>query len=75
MSDCHVQGYQIVMLCGQIDMLHNYVILKDKNSKKIHNLHMATANLNPQLWIRIYNGFAIIYGFKTNRHSKKPGRF
>ena len=28
---------------------NNSVILKDKNSKKIHNLHMATTNLNPQL--------------------------
>ena len=28
--------------------------------KKLHNLHMAVKNLNPQLWICIYNGFSII---------------
>ena len=35
-------------------------MLKDKNSKKLHNLYMATTNLNTHLLIRIYNGFAII---------------
>ena len=38
---------------------NNSVILKDKNSKKLHNLHMAKTNLNRELWIRIYNHFAI----------------
>ena len=56
---------QIVKLCAQIGIKYpgkgnNSVILKDKNSKKIHNLHMATTNLNPQLWIRNNNSFAII---------------
>ena len=41
-------------------MDNNSVILKDKSSKKLHNLHMAITNPNTHLWIRIYNGFAII---------------
>ena len=37
---------------------NNYGILKGNNSKKLHNLHMTTTNLNP--WICFYNCFAII---------------
>ena len=45
---------QIVKLCGEISIEYsrkgnNCVILKDKNSKKLHNLHMATTNLNSHL--------------------------
>ena len=39
---------------------HNSVILTDKHSKNLHNLHMAITHLNPYSWIRIYNGFAEI---------------
>ena len=57
-----LQGYHIVMFMCQIIKLcskigkkyprkgNKSVILKDKNSKKIHNLHMATTNLNTHLW-------------------------
>ena len=53
------------MLCGEIGIKYprkgkNSVILKDKDLKKLHNLKTATTNLNPQLWICIYNGFAIL---------------
>ena len=56
---------QNTKLCRQIGIKYprkgnNSVILKDKNAKKLHNLHMETTNLNTHLWIRIYNGFAII---------------
>ena len=70
------------MLFGQIGICprkaNNSVILKDKNLKQLHNLHMAITNLNPQLWIGIYNGFAIILDLrktgiakKTNTHTNK----
>ena len=39
---------------------NNSVILKDKNPKKLYNLHIAIININPYLWIRIYNGYPII---------------
>ena len=47
-----VHGCQIVMLCCQIGIKYpregnNSVILKDKNSKILHNFHMAITNLNP----------------------------
>ena len=32
---------------------------------------MATTNLNPQLWIRIYNGFAIIPDLRQTGIAKK----
>ena len=28
--------------------------------KKLHNMHMTITHLNPKLWIRTYNGFAVI---------------
>ena len=36
---------------------------------------MATANLNPQLWIRIYNGFAIIPNLRQTGIAKKLATF
>ena len=48
-----VHGCQITTLCGQIGIKYhrngnNYVILKDKNSKRLHNLHMGITNLKNQ---------------------------
>ena len=45
---------QILKLGGKIGIQYprkgnNSVVLKDKNTKKIHKFHMATTNLNPQL--------------------------
>ena len=54
---------------------NNSVILKDKNLKNSHNLHMTTTNLNTHLWIRIYNGFAIIPDLRQTGIAKKPGQF
>ena len=39
---------------------HNSVILRDKNTKKLHNLHNAISHQNASLCICIYNGFAEI---------------
>ena len=36
------------------------VISKDKNLKKLLNLHMAIENFNPKLWIHYYNSSAKI---------------
>ena len=36
---------------------------------------MATTNLNTHLWIRIYNGFAIIPDLRKTGIAKKPGHF
>ena len=36
---------------------------------------MATINLNPQLQIRIYYGFAIIPDLRQTGIAKKPGHF
>ena len=71
---------QIIKLCGKIGIKYprkgnNSVILKDKNSKKLHNLHMATTNLNTHLWIRIYNGFAIIPDLRQTGIAKNLATF
>ena len=36
---------------------------------------MATTNLKTHLWIRIYNGFAIILDLRQKGIAKKPGHF
>ena len=36
---------------------------------------MAITNLNPLLWIRIYNGFAIIPDLRQTGIAKTPGHF
>ena len=38
-------------------------------------MHIATTNLNPQLWIRIYNDFAIISGLRQTGIAKKTVHF
>ena len=34
---------------------------------------MATTNLNTHLWIRMYNGFAVIPDLRQTGIAKKPG--
>ena len=54
---------------------HNSVILKDKNTKKLHNMHIVITNLNPKLWIRTYNGFAVIPDLRQTGISENLATF
>ena len=54
---------------------HNAVILKNKNAKKLHNMHMVITHLNPKLWIRTYNGFAVIPDLRQTGISENLATF
>ena len=42
---------------------------------KLHNMHMTITHINPKLWIRTYNGFAVIPDLRQTGISENLATF
>ena len=78
MTDCHVNVARFSSYVARLvinTQERAITMLFKKKIEKLHNLHMATTNLNTHLWIRIYNGFAIIPDLRQTGIAKNLALF